>query len=138
MMNLANRVKVVVLKNGIKYTLSEERANAIQEAMKNPQPGTFFEIDGESISMDSISGVHFPDRVNDMTSEKNGHWKCGQGKWHAKGQQCTCGSRENVTNLPLYTHSGRRDGYLYANIPGHVPDKVHRKFIDGVEQPNTY
>jgi hypothetical protein len=103
MKELSKQQKVVTLKNGIRYTIDADRADTLNEQWKAGGKGVA-EIDGESFSLDSISGINYPDTVKDMVNEKQGREKCRYGKYHSRGQQCDCGS--GGSSLPLYHWEG--------------------------------
>lgn len=116
MNEITKRQMVIKLRGGIEYTVREDRAKVLQEKLMQGAKG-FADVDGRSVNLADISGVHYPEDIAVMKNERDGQKQCRYGKWHPRGQNCDCGS--GGSSLPLYHWEGGR------------------KFIDGVEQVDS-
>lgn len=113
----------LLLKNGIQFWMSEERADTLYELISptdaSKQRPEFIRLGEEKARFfrTEISGFYTPQQVEELTRRKNGQWQCVQGIWHDRFTKCECISKEvkNVVQTleEKIRNCGKcRDGYV--------------------------
>ena len=80
----------VVVRGGIEFWLSAERANKLKTLLASPNLPRFIEIDGNQVNSFEIVGVFSPQAIEEKRRRANGQWTCRVGNWHDKGHECRC------------------------------------------------
>lgn len=91
MMNkIAKRQKCILSRDGSMLWVDEDKALRIQEDLENKTIHGHFRVEGRTLNTVEITGVYYPEDIEDMTRRKNGQWKCLNGEWHERYQKCEC------------------------------------------------
>lgn len=90
------RQYVICTREGIKIFIDAEKGQAFSEDLVSGEIKGFVRIEGRTLNAVDITGIVFPEDIEDLTRRKNGEWQCQQGKWHERGRQCDCMAREEV------------------------------------------
>lgn len=85
MNEITDKTKVLLYRGG-KYYLNDTQATTIQEAIK--QGGSYIEIEGDLIMINSVIGVISTSKYIEQEKIKRGEWQCKYGEWHERNQQC--------------------------------------------------
>ncbi len=86
---LSKNLRCVLLRSGIKIWIEQEKEEPLKKLIE--QGVKFIEYEGQYINTADITGIFTPDKMADLTREKNGEWLCKWNKWHERGgKNCTC------------------------------------------------
>lgn len=77
-------------RDGSMLWVDEHKARRIQEDLENKRIHGHFRIEGRTLNTVEITGVYYPQDIEDMTRRKNGQWKCLSEEWHDRNQKCEC------------------------------------------------
>jgi hypothetical protein len=92
MNELSKNLRCVLLRSGIKIWIEQEKEAPLKKMIE--QGVKFIEYEGQYINTADITGIFTPDKMADLTREKNGEWYCKYSKWHSRGQKCLCAEDE--------------------------------------------
>ena len=86
---LTDKTMVVVSRLG-DFWVTPKRAASIMN-IKQHDPGSSIELDGNLLSVASIDGVVTAETYETLNLKRRGGWQCRYQKWHERGQQCAHG-----------------------------------------------
>ena len=89
---ITNKTKCLLTREGIEIWINDIQAEKISQLILTAKENKLIEVDGETISVNSISGIYSAQKIEDLRRKKQGQWQCEYCKrWHQKGEQCGCG-----------------------------------------------
>jgi hypothetical protein len=88
MNELSKNIRCVLLRSGIKIWIEQEKEATLKNMIE--QGVKFIEYEGQYINTADITGIFTPDKMADLTREKNGEWYCRFSRWHSRGVKCLC------------------------------------------------
>lgn len=91
MKEISQHLKCILMRNGIEIWVESEKVDLILPALERVR---FIDVDGELINTADITGIHTPERMEEVKRNKGGQWKCKQDRWHDKGKICDCQTKK--------------------------------------------
>ena len=88
-MNITKELMCVSIRGGVEIWVEKERIRPLLEGL-NKKSG-FVEVDGQYINLADVVGIFDARTMEEVVRRKNGEWKCGGNRWHARGEKCFCG-----------------------------------------------
>jgi hypothetical protein len=88
MNEISKNLRCVLLRSGIKIWIEQEKEATLKKMIE--QGVKFIEYEGQYINTADITGIFTPDKMADLTREKNGEWHCRFRRWHSRGAKCEC------------------------------------------------
>lgn len=85
---LSKDLRCVLLRSGIKIWIEQEKEAPLKKMIEGGVK--FIEYEGQYINTADITGIFTPDKMADLTREKNGEWYCKYRNWHSRGVKCDC------------------------------------------------
>lgn len=98
MNDITKKMYVVVTKRMGIFYVDESQAGKIISIINSNNPPKGFKIEDSFVETSDIAGVDPAWRYEENKRIKNGDWKCTQGKWHSKFDQCKCNWGMDTTN----------------------------------------
>lgn len=92
---LTKRQMCFLSRDGSMLWVDEEKALRIQHDLEEKTIHGHFRVEGRTLNTVEITGVYFPEDIEDMTRRKNGQWKCLAGEWHERNMRCECIKKED-------------------------------------------
>ena len=80
-----NNKKCLLLKNGLRFWINEERVNEVKDIINKFE---FIDIEGNFISKSMISGFYNKEEISNLNKIRRGLWQCEYGNWHKN--ECRC------------------------------------------------
>jgi hypothetical protein len=91
---MSNEVSVnlmcVQMRSGVEVWLEAEKAKALQVMLTSQTSHRFINYEGQSFNTADLVGVFTAATMEATTHRKNGQWQCNFGKWHGRGEDCSC------------------------------------------------
>ena len=88
---ITNKTKCLLTREGIEIWINDIQAEKISQLILTAKENKLIEVDGETISVNSISGIYSAQKIEDLRRKKQEQWQCEYCKrWHAKDEQCGC------------------------------------------------
>jgi len=88
---ITNKTKCLLTREGIEIWIDENQAEKISELILTAKNNKLIEIDGETISIGSISGIYSGQIIENLRRKKQGDWECEYcHRWHKRGEECGC------------------------------------------------
>ena len=88
---ITNKTKCLLTREGIEIWLNDEQAEKISHLILTAKDNKLIEIEGETVSVNSISGIYTAEKIELLRRKKHGEWQCGYCKrWHKRDEECGC------------------------------------------------
>jgi hypothetical protein len=93
---LAKNLMCVCMRNKVEIWVEKEKIEKLKEILANTTGNRFIDFDGQSINTADVIGIFDAQTMEEMTRRKNGQWKCDQGNWHNRYENCQCPPKEII------------------------------------------
>jgi len=88
---ITKKNKCLLTREGIEIWIDDIQAEKISQLILTAKENKLIEVDGETISVNSISGIYSAQKIEDLRRKKQGQWQCEYCKrWHKKYEECGC------------------------------------------------
>jgi hypothetical protein len=92
---ITTKNKCLLTREGIEIWVDENQAEKISQLISTAKENKLIEIEGETISVNSISGIYSAEKIYELRKKKQGMWQCEKcGRWHNRYDICSCGELE--------------------------------------------
>ena len=91
MNEITTKTKCILLRNGIEIWIDNDQAEKISQLISVAKENKLIDIEGETISVNSIDGIFSADKIYEQRKRKAGQWQCEHCKrWHTRFEECGC------------------------------------------------
>jgi hypothetical protein len=88
---ITDKTKCLLTREGVEIWVNEEQAEKISQLILTAKDNKLIEVEGEIISVNSISGIYTAEKIEILRRKRQGEWQCEYCKrWHKKFEECGC------------------------------------------------
>jgi len=96
---ITNKTKCLLTREGIEIWVDDNQAEKISQLILTAKENKLIEVEGETISVNSISGIYSAQKIEELRRKKQGQWQCKYGNWHNRYDICSCGELEKYNKI---------------------------------------
>ena len=90
-MEITTKTKCLLTREGIEIWITPEQSEKIFQLIQLAKDNKLIDIEGETISVNSITGIYSAEKIELLRRKKEGQWQCEYCKrWHKRGEECGC------------------------------------------------
>jgi len=88
---ITDKTKCLLTREGIEIWINDNQAEAISQLILIAKDNKLIDVEGETISVNSISGIYSAQKIEELRRRKQGQWQCEYCKrWHNRNEECGC------------------------------------------------